>query len=192
MSSQPKKILSPEEYLALERASDHRSEFLNGEVFAMAGASPRHALIVSNLVRELSLGLRDRPCAVFASDLRLRVTPTGLYTYPDVMVACGDLKFADDHHDTLLNPSLVVEVLSPSTQDWDRGGKFAHYRTLDSVSDYLLVYQDRPHVELFARQGEGQWLFSELDRGDDAVKLRSLGLSLELAEIYAKVELLPP
>lgn len=191
MSSQPEKTLPPDEYLALERVSDHKSEFLNGETFAMAGASPRHALIVGNLVRELSLALRDRPGAVFASDLRLRVTPTGLYTYPDVMVACGDLQFADDQRDTLLNPTLIVEVLSPSTQDWDRGGKFAHYRTLGSVSDYLLVDQDRPHIELFSRQPDERWLFSEMDGSDAAVELRSLGLSLSLAEIYAKVELLP-
>jgi Uma2 family endonuclease len=191
MSTLPKKTLTEEEYLAIERAAERKSEYLNGEMFLMSGASPRHVGIVTNLVRELSTALRGRPCWVFSTDLRLWVSPTGLYTYPDVLVGCGELRFADDRNDTLLNPSLVVEVLSQSTEDWDRGGKFAHYRTLDSVSDYLLVAQDRHHVELFSRQADGRWLFWETGGEGEAVELPALGIRLSLAEIYARVDVLP-
>lgn len=191
MTTRAERKLTPEEYLALDREADHKSEFLDGEMFAMAGASPRHVLIVSNIVGALSAALRGQPCVVFSTDLRLKVSPTGLFTYPDVMVACGELRFADERNDTLLNPCLVVEVLSKSTRDYDRGEKFAHYRSLRSVEDYLLVSQDGFHVELYSRQPDDRWLFSELDLLEGAVDLKSVGCSLGLEEIYAKIELLP-
>src|SRR6185436_11448086 len=120
MSSQPTTLLSPEEYLEIERKAERKSEYYQGEMFAMAGASPRHAWIVSNLIIELGRQLKTKPCRVSASDLRLRVSPTGLYTYPDVIVVCGEPQFADNQNDTLLNPTLIVEVLSDSTRDYDR------------------------------------------------------------------------
>lgn len=193
MTALPQTRITPEEYLTLERAApDHpKHEFLNGETFAMGGGSPRHVLITANTVRLLSQALDNRPCLVFSADLRLRVSPTGLYTYPDVMVICGPLETTDDRKDTVTNPVLIVEVLSPSTEDWDRGGKFAHYRTLPSLRDYLLVAQNPTHVELFSRQADGRWILWESDDPAAEVALDSLGLKLPVASLCAKVELLP-
>src|ERR1044072_9754283 len=132
MASHPKNYFTPEEYLEMERKADCKNEYFNGEIFAMGGASPRHVLIVTNVVSELRTQLKNRPCTVYSTDLRVRVSATGLYTYPDVIVVCGEPRFADDHRDTLLNPTLIVEVLSNSTKDYDRGDKFEQYRALES------------------------------------------------------------
>jgi Uma2 family endonuclease len=188
MSSQARKRLSPEEYLALERQATTRSEFLDGQMFAMSGASPRHALITANIVTGLNLRLKDRPCYVFSSDLRLHVGSTGLFTYPDVVVACGEMLYRDDRRDTLQNPVVIFEVLSDSTEAYDRGRKFGHYRTIPSLVEYLLVAQDKPHVEQYVRQPDARWLLGELSRTEDIVMLPSLGLSLPLEEVYAKVD----
>lgn len=189
MSVQAKSHLTPEEYLAIERHAETKSEYVGGEMFAMARVSPPHALIVANVCRELSRSLTDRSCFVFSTDLRLRVEETDLHCYPDVMVVCGSPRYVDEENDTLLNPSLIVEVLSPSTEDWDRGGKFAHYRTIGSVTDYLLIRQDGFHVELFHRAPEGRhWIFTETDGIDESVELASIGVRLELAQVYHKVE----
>jgi Uma2 family endonuclease len=190
MSSQSKLRLTPEEYLTLEREAEYKSEYFDGEVFAMAGASARHVLIVTNVVRELGTQLRRRPCTVYSSDLRVRVSETGLYTYPDVVVVCGTPQWADDQQDTLLNPTLLVEVLSESTKDYDRGGKFEHYRTLQSLIEYVLIAQDKTHVEHFVRQPDNRWILSETNSVEDTIHLSSIGCKLELAEIYDKVELL--
>jgi len=189
MSLQPKTHLTPEEYLAIERKAEYKSEYFNGEMFAMAGASERHVLIVTNVVAELRGQLRRRPCTVYSTDLRVRVSPTGLYTYPDVVVVCGQAQFADDQKDTLLNPTLIVEVLSESTKDYDRGGKFEHYRTLMSLSEYVLIDQDKHHVEHFVRQPENRWLLSETNRLEDTIHVSSISCDLALAEVYDKVEL---
>lgn len=189
MSSQPKTYLTPEEYLAIERKANYKSEYLNGEMFAMAGASERHVLIVTNVVAELRGQLRRRPCTVYSTDLRVRVSPTGLYTYPDVVVVCGQPQFADDQRDILLNPTLIVEVLSESTEGYDRGEKFEHYRTLASFSEYVLIAQDRYHVEHFVRQPDNQWLLSETNRSEDTIHLSSIDCDLTLAEVYDKVEI---
>src|SRR5207249_1630762 len=151
-----------------------------GEVFAMAGASPTHVLIVSNVVAALHGQLPRRPCRVYASDLRVRVQASGLYTYPDVIVVCGELQFDDDHQDTLLNPTLVVEVLSESTQDYDRGGKFAQYRKIPSFAEYVLVAQNECHVEHFVKQANGLWLLAETDRLEDVLTLSSIECTLLL------------
>jgi Uma2 family endonuclease len=189
MSSQPKTYLTPEEYLAIERKAECKSEYFNGEMFAMVGASERHVLIVTNVVAELRGQLRRRPCTVYATDLRVRVSPTGLYTYPDVIVVCGQPQFADDQKDTLLNPTLIVEVLSESTKDYDRGGKFEHYRTLASLSEYVLIDQAKYHVEHFVRQPDNRWLLSETNRLEDTIHLLSVDCDLALAEVYDKVEM---
>ena len=189
MSLQPKTRLTPEEYLAIERKAEYKSEYFNGEMFAMAGASERHVLIVTNVVAELRGQLRRRPCTVYSTDLRVRVSPAGLYTYPDVVVVCGQAQFADDQKDTLLNPTLIVEVLSESTKDYDRGGKFEHYRTLMSLSEYVLIDQDKHHVEHFVRQPENRWLLSETNRLEDTIHVSSISCDLALAEVYDKVEL---
>lgn len=188
MASQPKGSFSAEEYLELERKAERKSEYLNGEIFAMGGASPRHVLIVTNLVRELSAQLKGQPCSVFSTDLRVRVSPEGLYTYPDVVVLCGPPQYHDSRKDTLTNPTFIVEVLSKSTKDYDRGEKFEQYRRIQSFREYLLVAQDRPHMEHLVWQPDNTWLFSETSSLDDAVLLPAVGCQLKVREVYDKVE----
>src|SRR5437867_12261501 len=141
MSLERKTHLSPEEYLSLDRKSEVRSEYFDGDMVAMSGGSREHNLIVTNLVRELSLHLKGRPCEVYPSNMRVKISATGLYTYPDVVVVCSDPQFEDESVDTLINPTLIAEVLSDSTEAYDRGAKFAHYRKIDSLLEYLLVSQ---------------------------------------------------
>jgi Uma2 family endonuclease len=143
MSSQPKTFITPEEYLEIERTAERKSEYYQGEMFAMAGGTPRHAWIVANLIGGLWQQLKGRPCRVASSDLQLRVSTTGLYTYPDVMVVCGEPQFPADQRNSLLNPSVIIEVLSDSTGDYDLGRKFRHYRTLPSLRDYLTAAAGR-------------------------------------------------
>lgn len=188
MASQPKTYFTPEEYLELERQAEYKSEYFNGEIFAMGGASPRHVLIVTNVVAELRSQLKKQPCTVYSTDLRVRVSPTGLYTYPDVVVVCGKPLFSDERKDTLTNPTLIVEVLSKSTKDYDRGDKFEQYRTLDSLKEYVLIAQDRYHTEHHVRQMDNTWLLSETNRIEDSIELISIGCHLELVEIYDKVD----
>jgi Uma2 family endonuclease len=187
MSLQIRPRLTVEEYLAHERAAEHKSEFFDGEMFAMAGASEEHVLIVANLTGELRAQLRGRPCRTYPADMRVQVSKTGLYTYPNVVVVCGEPLFEDEHRDTLLNPSLIIEVLSPSTEAYDRGGKFAHYQGLESLREYVLVAQDRCRVEQFVRQTEGQWLYSEVRDPGETIHLPSIGCDLALSEVYDKV-----
>lgn len=187
MSSAPTAHVTSEEYLTQERNAERKSEYFGGEVFAMAGASPEHALIVTNLAGELRQQLKGRPCNVYSSDLRLRVSPTGLYTYPDVMVVCGSPIFADDQRDTLLNPTLIIEVLSESTKDYDRGRKFQHYRTLLSTGEYLTVAQDSVHIEQWTRQPDQRWILTEADNIAARISLASVGVELALSEVYDKV-----
>jgi len=178
---------TPEEYLALERKATSKSEYLNGQIFAMVGASRAHNLIASNVSREISLQLKGRPCEVYVSDMRVRVSQTGLYTYPDLVVVCGEPQFDDAERDTLLNPTVIIEVLSPSTEAYDRGEKFAHYRRLESLQEYVLIAQDRVRVEQFVRQGD-RWMLSEMSDRNDMLHLASIGCDVALREIYDKVE----
>jgi Uma2 family endonuclease len=191
MATQTRVRYTPEEYLLLERNAEHKSEYFGGEIFAMSGASERHNLVVTNLVRELSLQLKGRPCKTYSSDMRVKVAPTGLYTYPDVMVVCGKALFADEQEDTLLNPSVTIEVLSKSTGGYDRGEKFAHYRKLESLTDYLLVSQVKHRVEHYVRQPDSQWLLSETENLETVFPISSINCVLSLAEIYDKVEMPP-
>ena len=188
MSTQPQTYLTPEEYLAFEREADVKHEYYAGEIFAFAGASRQHNLIVANVIRELGTEVRGRPCEVYPSDMRVRVSPTGLYTYPDVTVVCGEARFVDDQSDTLLNPTVIVEVLSPSTEEYDRAGKFEQYRKLDSLQAYLVIAQDRNHVEHWERQSDHQWLLTETDSIEDTIALPSIACRLSVADIYEKVE----
>jgi Uma2 family endonuclease len=178
---------APEEYLALERQADTRSEYLHGRIFAMAGASVEHNVISGNVFVELHNRFRDRPCQAFASDMRVKVSDTGLYTYPDVVALCGEPRFEDAEVDTLLNPQVIVEVLSPKTEAYDRGEKFAHYRRLESAQEYVLIAQDRVRVEHYVRQGE-QWLLTELDALDDVLRLPAVACEISLRAIYAKID----
>jgi Uma2 family endonuclease len=189
MSSQANKRYTAEEYLALERQAECKSEYCAGDIFAMAGASRWHNLIVANVVRELSLQLKGRPCATYPSDMRVKISPTGLYTYPDITVVYGEAQFEDTQQDTLLNPTLIVEVLSESTEAYDRGGKFAHYRKLTSLIEYVLIAQTKPHVEHYVRQPDNRWLLAEADSLHQTLHLPSIDCHLVLAEVYDKVDI---
>lgn len=183
MASDPRPRMSAEDYLALERRSETRSEYLDGKIFAMTGTSERHNLLAGNLYTAFRTQLRPRGCRVYFSDMRVKVSVTGLYTYPDLVVVCDKPQFEDAEVDTLLNPKVVVEVLSKSTEDYDRGTKFVHYRTLPSLTEYLLVSQDQIHVEHYMRESGG-WLLTETHRREDVVELPSVEARLALAEIY--------
>jgi Uma2 family endonuclease len=189
MSAQPIPRITPEQYLAMERAAKFKSEYFDGHVYAMAGGTIAHAHVIANVTGALFQALKGGPCFVLSSDAMLRVSPGGLYTYADVMVVCGEAKFADDQKDTLLNPTLIVEVLSKSTEANDRGFKFAQYRKLDSLRGYVLISQREPRVETFERQTEGQWLFSEFARMDAVCPFESLGCRILLSDIYDRVTL---
>jgi Uma2 family endonuclease len=191
MSAVPKPYLTPQQYLARERQAETKSEYLRGEIFAMSGASFEHNRISVNTVIALGTQLRNRDCDVFTGDMRVKVSPTGLYTYPDVTVVCGEPKFEDAEVDTLLNPKVLVEVLSPSTADYDRGGKFTHYRRLPSLQEYVLISQDRPLVEHYVRQGQDEWLLTEQSSLQDTLLLPSIQCQLPLSEIYLKVQFVP-
>jgi Uma2 family endonuclease len=187
VSSRPEPWISPEQYLAAERLAETRSEYLDGQVFAMSGASLPHNRIVVNLVVELGRQLKGGPCSVLASDMRLRVPSTGLYTYPDVTVVCGEPQLEDEHFDTLLNPTVLIEVLSPSTERYDRGRKGVHYRRIASLAEFLLVAQDEPRVERYRRQGEGEWVLTEVSGLEESVALDSLGCVFALRDVYDRV-----
>jgi len=190
MSSQPKTFLTPEQYLEIERAAEYKSEYFNGEMFAMAGARANHNLIVAHIVRELDQQLRERPCNVYPSDMRVHVSSCDLYTYPDAAVLCGQPAYADQRQDALVNPTVIVEVLSPSTEAYDRGRKFEHYRTIESLRQYLLISSDRVHADLFTLR-DGHWVLTSADGPADALELQSVGCRLALADLYEKVELEP-
>jgi Uma2 family endonuclease len=183
--------VTPAEYLARERAADTKSEYLDGEIFAKAGGTPQHSAIIFNVTVALGPQLRGGPCRGFNSDLRVKVSETGLYTYPDLMVLCGEARFDDEHRDTLLNPTLIVEVLSPTTEAYARGDKFGHYRWLESLQEYLLIAQDRRRLELFSRQPDGRWILSPVSGENAAVELASIGCRLALADVYDRVEFEP-
>jgi len=189
MSSQLKTYLTPEEYLAIERKAEDRSEYFNGEMFAMSGASRRHNLIVTNIVREISQQIKGKPCEVYSNDMRVKIPATGLYTYPDVVVVCDEPKFEDEYIDTLLNPVVIIEVLSDSTEKYDRGQKFAHYRGIESLAEYMLVAQDNFKVEQFTKRSDKQWLMTEKGSLEDEIKLISIECVLQLREVYDKVTL---
>jgi Uma2 family endonuclease len=181
--------LSEGQYLQIERRADFKSEFFDGEMFARAGGSRAHSLIAANLVRELGNRLKGRPCVVFNSDLRVKVEATGLLTYPDLSVVCGPERFLEE--DTLLNPVLLAEVLSESTEAYDRGLKFGHYRQIPSLREYLLVSQTEARIEQFVRQDSGHWVLRDAVGLEAALELPSLNITLALAEAFANVQWIP-
>jgi Uma2 family endonuclease len=155
----------------------------------MSGASREHILITGNVLRDLSLQLMSKPCEVYSNDMRVKVSPTGMYTYPDVVSVCGQPSFEDNQLDTLTNPTVIIEVLSPSTEAYDRGETFAHYQRLESLVEYVLVSQDKVRVEQFVRQAhaDNEWVFSEVSCEDGRLRLTSIGCELSLARIYDKI-----
>lgn len=178
---------TPEEYLVRERRARYRSEYVDGRVYAMAGASRAHNLVAGNVFAELRAQMRGRPCEAYVSDMRVKVSRTGLYTYPDVAAVCGAPSFEDAHVDTLLNPAVIVEVLSESTEGYDRGEKFSHYRRLESLRECVHVAQDRIRVEHFARQGD-HWMLTEISDPDASLELPSVACIVALRGIYERVE----
>lgn len=189
MSSTPKTLLTPEEYLAIERKAEYRSEYYAGEMFAMAGATRRHNRIVTNLTTTLDNQLKARPCNVYSTDMRVNVPSTGLYAYPDVVVTCGEEVFADNQEDILLNPSVIIEVLSDSTEAYDRGKKFEHYQSINSLTTYILVSQNSARVEQYVRQeGSSRWTYSEVHERGEPIRIEAIVCELKLEEIYAKAE----
>ena len=186
------KRISPVEYLARERMAEFKSEFFDGEIFAMAGGSPTHSLIAANFVREAGNLLNGTSCVVYTSDLRIKNQTTGLYTYPDASIVCGDLKFDDDIKDTVTNPTVIVEVLSDSTEKYDRGRKASHYRQIPSVSEIILISQDEAHVERFVRQPEGGWLLLEERDLAGSFELSSLNVTIAMSDLYRHVKFEAP
>lgn len=187
MSALPEPYITPEEYLKAELASETKHEYYGGQVFAMAGASLEHNQITRNIGGQLYVQFRGGPCQAFIGDLRVKAEETGLYTYPDLVAVCGEIQRDLLDRNTLTNPTLIIEVLSPSTEDYDRGRKFLHYRRIDSLTDYVLVSQDKPWVEHFSRQPDGRWILTEVGDMSDVVKLPSVGAELRLADIYEAV-----
>ena len=188
MSALSKTRLNGLQYLAIENAAEFRSEFFDGEMFAMAGASPGHNTIRENLGGELYARIKGGRCRSYSVDQRVKVERTGLYTYPDILVVCGTPVFAHDDANSIINPTAIIEILSPSTEKYDRGGKFAHYRTLDSLREYLLISQDEFAVELHVWEADGSWSKTAVTGREGILKLPSLGIGLPLAKIYEGVK----
>ena len=186
MASVPNYYLSPEEYLTLERQAEFKSEYMDGVVYAFAGGSERHNLIVANIVITLGGQLKGRPCKVYPSDLKIRVPNSKRFFYPDVSVVCGRVEFADDERDVILNPTLIVEVSSESTAAFDRGKKFLSYQQIDSLQEYLLVSQDEILVEGYARQGSDRWLYTKVTGLEGSLTLSSIECELTLSDVYDK------
>ena len=180
--------LTPEEYLAWERKSDTKHEYLGGEIIAMSGASRAHSLIVTNISGELYIQLKEGPCEVHTNDIRVRTRPEISYFYPDVVVVCDEPRFEDNVFDTLLNPVVLVEVLSPSTEKYDRGEKFDYYQQLTSLREYVLVSQDEVRVELYRRQ-RTVWHPTEFRSLEGTLSLDAINCELVLSDIYRRVEL---
>ena len=177
---------TPEEDLERERRATCKSEYRDGEIRAMAGASVPHNRLTANLTAELHARLKNRPCDVFAQDLKTRTTPTK-YAYPDVVIVCGEPEFLDEHEDVITNPTVIFEILSPSTESFDRGDKFADYQTSGSLQEYVLVAQDQIGVERFTRQTNGLWLYQRLHSREDSLTLESVGVTVPLDEIYYRL-----
>lgn len=184
MAEAQREHMSYADYLALESASEVKHEYLRGEIFAMAGGTPRHSALAMAVGVELSIALAERSCVVFNSDLRVRIETTDLSTYPDVVVVCGPLETAEDDRNAALNPVLIVEVLSDSTEAYDRGQKFSHYRQIPSLREYLLVAQTEPRLEAYAKNEAGRWELAEAGPGD-VLTLSSLeGVELQVDRVY--------
>ena len=188
MSALPKPKLTALQYLAIERRAEFKSEFFDGEMFAMAGASSRHVFIASNLGLRLANALLGGPCRVGLSDLRVLVDRTGLYTYPDIVVVCGPVEYAPNDPDTLVNPTAIIEVLSPSTEKYDRGAKFRNYKRIESLMEYVLVAQDEPLCERYVRQSDGAWGVVAYEGLHESLIFTSIPATVPLAEIYSGVE----
>ncbi len=180
-------VIDAEGYLALDRDSQERHEYVDGDIFAMTGASRHHNLITLNTAASLHGQLQNRPCEIYNNDMRVSISPQNTYVYPDIVVVCHKPEFIDTHLDTLLNPLLIIEVLSSSTEAYDRGKKFVHYRSLESLQAYVLIAQEEARVEYYQRGQAGQWVLSETSDLESVIHLDVIDCQLALADVYAKV-----
>ena len=183
--------MTAEEYLAFERASETKHEFFRGEVFAMGGASRNHNRATLDTAVALVRSLDGSDCEVFSNDMRVKVPSTGLYTYPDIVVTCEEPTFEDNEFDTLLNPQVVIEVLSDSTEAYDRGKKFAQFRELDSLQSYVLISQKEPRVEVFTRHESGDWMMRDAVGMESTIELSAINVTLQLKDVFKRVEFPP-
>jgi Uma2 family endonuclease len=201
--AQPKTqpIYTEAEYLAFEREAEGRSQYLDGVIYAMAGESPNHGIISVNLVRLISTALLGKPCQTFSKDMKVRSGPLpsnrlgtkGLFSYPDLVVVCGEMKFLDDHRDVLINPTVIIEVLSDATEKFDRNRKFLRYQQyLPSLTDYVLVSQDQPLIELFHRHSDQWWNYTAVSQLNGRLRLPSIKCELRLAEVYDRISFSTP
>lgn len=191
MSALPKrKYISPEDYLTMEKESLEKHEYFDGEIFQMAGSSKEHNLITSNLITSLNTQLKKRNCQVYPPDMRVHIPKTGLFTYPDISVVCGEPEFLPDENlDTLINPVLIVEILSPSTEGYDKGAKFDNYRSLESLREYLLISQNSKKAILYTRQKNDSWVLQDFIGDMTEVELVSIDCRLTMDDVYDKVGL---
>ena len=186
--SQPKIVMTPEEYLVAERCSDIKNEYFDGEVFAMAGASRKHNIILTNIVRILGNTLIDRPCNVYSSDMKVKIEKLKKYSYPDIVISCEEEQFEDANEDILLTPWVILEILSDSTEAYDRGVKFAHYQWIPSFKEYILISQHFCRVERFFRQNDNTWIYSEFHDLNNTISIQTIHCELSLQDIYGKIK----
>jgi Uma2 family endonuclease len=187
MAIQLETYVTPEEYLSRERRAEYKSEYYAGQIVAMSGASREHNLIVTNLVTSLHQQLKGRPCEVYPSNMRVKMPATGSYVYPDVVVVCGEPVFEDDTFDTLLNPTVLIEVLSPSTESLDRGSKAQGFRLIESLSEYVLIAQDKVRIEHYIRQLDDRWVLIDIRFPEQIIQLASIHCQLAVREVYERV-----
>ena len=188
MVTASRRTFTPDEYLLIERGAEFRSQYIHGEIYSMAGASERHNLITANLTALLHAQLRGKPCRVYQSDMRVRTPNTKVISYPDVVVACPPLQLLDERGDTLLNPTVIIEVLSDSTESFDRGDKWLAYEEIPTLTDYVLISQNAPKVEHFTRLGEAEWTYRFLEGVNDVITLERIDCSVVVSDVYEKVE----
>jgi Uma2 family endonuclease len=181
---------SKEEYLEMEATADYKSEYYQGEIFAMSGGSPRHSRICVNLTWAIREATNNKDCGAFESNMKLKIAEADAYVYPDLMVVCGDEKLAENTTDVITNPVLIIEVLSPGTEAFDRGKKFEYYRSVESLKEYVLVSQDKPRVETYFKKDRSRWEYTVITGIDKSVVFRSLEYEVRLEEIYYKTELI--
>ncbi len=183
----PVRRFTPEEYMELEEQALEKSEYIDGFIYAMSGSTPKHAAITANVIGNLVPGLKKGSCRVYSGDLKIASDMRGHFTYPDAVVVCGKPRFHDKFKDVLLNPTVIIEVLSPSTEAYDRGDKFKRYRRIGSLTDYLLIAQDQPLVEHFSKQTDG-WVMQDADKLSGKIKLKTLKMTFALTELYDGIE----
>ena len=188
MQKPAKKYYTPEEYLALEEVAEFKSEYYQGEIFTMAGASSIHNRVVTNLLSEMHVALKNTKCQVFMSDMRIWVASKELFTYPDILVVCNKLEYYAERNDTITNPLVIIEVLSESTQNYDRGEKFVFYRSIPTFQEYILIDQYSVHIEQFYIGSEGNWVLKEYDDPNDVFKFTKIDFQIPLRDIYSLVE----